>query len=353
VIRLRPYLFLIVISFLANSHKSYSQILFNGKKADKELSAKIHRADRAIRSGEFGTVHSLLVVQDGHGVFESYYNGWKQDSLHQRQSATKSLVATLLGCALQEKFVKEVKEPISRFFDLSKQADPRKQQIRIEDLLTQRHGMSWQEGDWNDPKNSWRNVISSPGDWYGRILDTPMDTIPGLVFNYSNAAPALVSAIIQKASGIPIDSFVNRYLFRKLGITRSWFWPGNGGPAKNGLALVSLTSRDMAKLGQLYLQDGRWNGESLIPAEYVRAATSPQAIAVGANGAYTQYDYGYFWWMNPVTRKGQHSSVFLARGAGGQHIIVDRKRQLVVVITAWNMTRPNHVELVFEEYLGD
>lgn len=83
-----------------------------------------------------------------------------------------------------------------------------------------------------------------------------MECLPGSAFNYSNAAPVLTSGVIQRASKMKIDQFAKIYLFDPLEIELYWFWPGNGGPQNNGMALISLTSRDMAKVGQLYLQKG-------------------------------------------------------------------------------------------------
>lgn len=312
--------------------------------------------DSAIRAGEFGEIHSLLVMQNGQIAFEQYYNSWPADSLHQLQSATKSVVATLFGCALQQGLIPGADAPIADYYPAVKGKDDRKQAIKIEDLLTQRHGLKWKEAPWDDPDNTWRKVLATEGDWYNMILQTPMDTLPGTHFNYSNAAPVLVAGIVQAASKMRIDDFAKQYLFDPLDIKKYRFWNGNGGPQNNGMALLSLTSRDMAKIGQLYLRNGRWNGAQLIPAEFVREATSSKVKNVEANGVYSGYDYGYFWWSNPVWRGDttqRPSPVYLARGAGGQNIIVWPEKDVVVVITAWNMQRPNKPQEIFEKYLMD
>lgn len=327
-----------------------AQISFDTPAFDQRFVA----ADSAISAGEFGEIHSLLVVQNGRLIYEKYYNGWSADSLHQLQSATKSVVATLFGCALQQGFLTTAAEPVNRFFPETDFADVRKRSIRMEDLMTQRHGLQWSEGAWEDPKNSWRKVIETEGNWFGRILETPMDTLPGAKFVYSNAAPVLTAGIVQRASGLAIDSFAKKYLFGPLGIRRSWFWPGNGGPAKNGLALLSLTPRDMAKIGQLYLQSGRWNAEQVLPEKFVAEATTPKVYNVGADGVYSGYDYGWFWWSNGRYRGApdrKPAPVFMARGAGGQNIVVWPAKNMVVVITAWNLARSNLPLSVFDKYL--
>jgi CubicO group peptidase (beta-lactamase class C family) len=311
-------------------------------------------ADSAILAGEFGEIHSLLVIENGRLVFEKYYKGWTADSLHQLQSATKSVVATLFGCAVQQGFLTGPDEKVARFFPGTDLSDARKGQIRIADLLTQRHGLRWSEGAWEDPKNTWRKVIETEGDWFSRILETPMDTLPGRVFNYSNAAPALTAGIVQAASGMDIDVFAKKYLFEPLGIRRSWFWPGNGGAAKNGMALISLTPRDMAKIGQLYLQNGLWNGTRVLPENFVAEATAPKVQNVAADGVYSGYDYGWFWWSNGRYRGApdrKPAPTFMARGAGGQNIVVWPEKNAVVVITAWNIARSNLPLSIFDKWL--
>lgn len=303
------------------------------------------RADSAIRAGEFGDVHSLVVVKKGKLVFESYYAGWHRDSLHQLQSATKSVVATLFGCAIQNGFVKSAGEKIANYYSTNKK-------ITVADLMTQRHGLRWKESPWNDPDNTWRKVLSTDGDWYEMILQTPTDTTPGTKFNYSNAAPVLTTGVIQKASGMRIDSFAHRYLFEPLGIDDVWFWPGNGGPQNNGMALISLRPRDMAKIGQLYLQGGMWKGKRILPNEFIAEATSPIVVNAEGNSLFESYDYGYFWWVNPKVYGGNPESVYLARGAGGQVILVSPADETVMVITAWNMTRPAKPQMIWDRYLS-
>lgn len=309
-------------------------------------------ADSAIRAGEFGELHSLVIMKYGKLIFEKYYNNWKPDSVHQLQSATKSVVATLLGCAVQNGFIKSVDEKIINYFPAGFITDPLMKTIRIKDLLTQEHGLKWKEAPWNDPDNTWRKILATQGNWYKDILQTPMDTLPGTKFNYSNAAPVLVTAIIQHATKMNIDDFARQFLFAPLGITNYNFWQGNGGPQNNGMALLYLTSKDMAKIGQLYLQKGNWSGKQIISEQFVQQSTSAIVKNVGMNGFYKSYDYGYFWWSNPVLQgAGKATAVFIARGAGGQNIIVWPAKEMVIVITAWNMQQPNKPQAVFERYL--
>jgi len=326
--------------------------------SEKEI-ITLTEMDKAIHNGKYGEVHSVLVIKDNSKVFEEYYNGWARDSLQQMQSATKSIVSTLLGAAIQNDFVNSVDELIKEYYkdEYNLVNDTLKKKISIANLLTQRHGLDWKESPWNSPDNNWRKVLESQGDWYSMILKTPMDTLPGVKFNYSNAAPVLVTGLIQKASGLPINEFAKKYLFDPLAITDIKYWDGNGGPHRNGLALLYLKPRDMAKIGQLYLQNGQWNNDQVLPRNYVEEAISSKVVNAESNPLYRSYDYGYFWWVNPKIREKDAGnsrdsfSYFLARGAGGQNIIVWPKEKLIVVITAWNLSQPNMVQRIFDDFI--
>ena len=319
-------------------------------------SQRLMEAEKAIKSGEYGEVHSLLVMQRGDIVYEKYFNDWNPDSLHQLQSATKSIVATLLGIALKNDFVKNIDQKVLSFFPDKniKNVDEWKEDITIEDLLTQRHGLEWTESPWNSPKNTWRKVLSTEGDWYEMILSTPMRENPGKNLNYGNAAPVLVSGIIQQASGMDIDQFAKKYLFDPLEIQKFRFWHGNGGPANNGMALLFLTSRDLAKIGQLYLEGGIWNGEQLLPKNWVREAALNPIIANHWDNRFYRFGYGYLWWNTPSamgTNPKVASSVYAARGAGGQYLIIHPQEEMVVVITAWSLRKANFLFEIFTKYI--
>ena len=331
-----------------------AQIQFDEVVVPNAYHELFNRVDEAILADEFKTVHSVLVVENGQLMFEKYYHGWPKDSVHQLQSATKSVVSALLGCAIQQGCVGSVEDSISKYFPRDYFFNGGQESITINDLLTQRHGLKWSENDWNSPENTWRKILYTTGNWYKAILQTPMDTVPGRYFNYSNAAPVLISGLIQQTCQLPIDSFAKKYLFDPLDIKHYQYWMGNGGPQHNGLALLSMTSRDMAKFGQLYLQGGTWNGRTIIPKEYIQESWKNHVDSVGANGMYFGYDYGYFWWSKPrfrLNKSTTHPDVFIARGAGGQNIIVWPTKNRVIVITAWNMAQSNLSQAIFDKYL--
>lgn len=347
-------LFTTSVIWLLSFKAMMSQINFAIQKVPDHYLELLNLMDQAIYNDEFKTIHSVLIVENGQLIFEKYYHNWPKDSVHQLQSGTKSIISALLGCALQQGCIKNVEEPISNYFPANYFSTQEHSKIKIKDLLTQRHGLLWKEDDWNNPDNSWRKILYTTGDWYRAILQLPMASIPGLHFNYSNAAPVLITGLIQNACCMSIDSFAEQFLWVPLNIQKVNYWQGNGGPQNNGMSMISLTSRDMAKIGQLYLQGGVWNGRVLIPETYINESWKAQVDSVSANGLYTGYDYGYLWWSNPrfrLNKSGKSPTVYLARGAGGQNIIVWPEKKRVIIITAWNMTQSNLAQAIFDKYL--
>lgn len=347
-----------LVQLLCPSQDLFAQIKWDLNRGYKKDTV-FKEMERAIENNKYGKVHSIIIIKDHKNIYEEYFNGWERDSLHQLQSATKSIVSTLLGIAIQENYVNSVQELISEYYknEFKSVNEKNKKKISIEDLLTQRHGFNWKESPWDSPDNNWRNVLESEGNWYKMILQTPMDTIPGSKFNYSNAAPVLITGLIQKASNKPINEFAKDFLFEPLSISKVKYWDGNGGPQNNGLALLYLRSRDIAKIGQLYLQNGQWNNVQVLPKDYINQATSSRVINAESNEIYKSYNYGYFWWVDPEIRAGykKNSSdnieIYLARGAGGQNLIVWPSEKIVMVITAWNLKQPNILQRIFDDYV--
>jgi CubicO group peptidase (beta-lactamase class C family) len=158
-------------------------------------------------------------------------------------------------------------------------------------------------------------------NWVQFVLDRPMAAAPGSTFNYSSGGSHLLSAILQEATGMRTISFAREYLFEPLGI-RGVSWTSDPQGIALGAGGVRLAPRELARLGQLYLQGGVWGGEQIVPAEWVEASIAPQVSAHGA----ASY-YGYQWWV-------RGSGIFAAHGYRGQRIFVVPDLEMVVVFTA-------------------
>jgi CubicO group peptidase (beta-lactamase class C family) len=278
-------------------------------------------------------LHSLLVIRNGYLVSETYFGNYQQDTRDEIYSVTKSFVATLIGIAIDKGYIVGVEQRIVDLFPERTFAnlDEGKESITLADVLTMRSGLDWQESD-----AAIGELYRSP-DWVQFMLDKPMVLPPGSQFNYCTGCSHLLSAILQETTGMNTRDFAQEYLFKPLGISNvAWDTDGAGIPI-GGWGL-QLTPREMAKLGYLYLQDGEWDGEQIVSAQWVEGATE----------RHTQTDsdlgYGYQWWTYPSLE------AFAALGLYGQTVFVIPGSDLVIVTTA---KMDNHDEIfgLIEEYI--
>ena len=269
-------------------------------------------------------VHSILVVRNGYAVVEAYAPPHGRDVRHGTASCGKGITSALVGIAIREGYIDGVDQKVLDFFPdhAAAQSDPLKQAMTVEHLLTMTSGIDWPESaaSYSSPRNIMNQMMRSH-DWAGFVLDRPMAARPGVVFSYSSGVSHLLSAIIQEATGTRTFSFARTHLFEPLGISRVR-WPSDPHGIAFGAGGLWMTARDMAKIGQLYLQGGVWNGKQIVPAEWVEASVTQQVNAHGP----APY-YGYQWWV-------RSDGTFAAHGYRGQRIFVVPDLEMVVVFTA-------------------
>lgn len=272
------------------------------------------------------SLRGLLVVRHGCLVGERYYGGQDQHTVLNIKSVSKSILSALVGIALREGFLNSLDQTVAELLPeyFGPHINPRKRGITLRHLLTMSAGLRWVE-DANHLR-PWQQS----SDWVKYALDRPLAGPPGRRFNYNTMLTHLVSVILARVSGMSTYTFADEYLLGLLGINIKPWTTDPGGYFIGGTD-IQLTAREMAKIGQLYLGQGAWNGAQLIPADWVRESTRPQ-IALRHHGfwhpAYT--DYGYYWWL----RKLRGANAAVASGYGGQIIIVVPSLDVVVVTTA-------------------
>lgn len=267
---------------------------------------------------------SLLVVRDGMLVLEEYFHGNDADSLNDVRSVTKSIVSTLVGVALKEGFIGSLDETLGDH--LQEQVEllsPGLQAISVRHLLTMTSGFEWDES--GGP--AYGNWIRAQ-DHVGHLLDQPLVHEAGTTFTYNSAAVHLLGVLLQEAVEMPLPDFADRYLFSKIGIQRSRWEALTGGYVNAGAGL-DLRPRDLARLGQLYLQAGQSGDTQVLPTDWVAAATTPRFTWRSDFGPLAAFTYGYLWWVE----EGQAEPGFFAWGYGGQFIYVVPSLDLVVVAT--------------------
>lgn len=269
-------------------------------------------------------VDSVVVVRRGYIVFEEYPNpSYGPQDKHLLYSVTKSFTSALIGIAIEEGFIESVDQKVVDFFPERSIAnlDARKQSLTLEHLLTMSCGFEWEGPD--DHLHTWGDANRS-GNPVQFMLDQPMASDPGTGWVYNGGCSHLLSAILTKTTGESTLAFARKHLFGPLGIT-DVRWPRDPQGIYYGGQDIWLTPRDMAKFGQLYLNNGAWGGEQIIPAEWVaRSAETHLFHWVGG--------YGYQWWTFP------QSSIYYASGAYEQRIYVAPGLDMVVVFTSDNKT---------------
>jgi CubicO group peptidase (beta-lactamase class C family) len=262
-------------------------------------------------------LHSLMIWRDGSIVLEAYFYPNQADDKHVMFSVTKSVMATLTGIALGRGYIESVDQKI---VDLLPEAsfenqDPRKGQVTLENVLTMTSGLGWEEADATFAQ------LYSHEDWVEYVLGMDMIAGPGLSFNYCSGCSHILSAVIQDSTGQELLEFARESLFEPLAISDfSWETDRKGLPI-GGWGL-ELTTRDMAKLGILYLHQGRWDGIQIVPPEWTDAAVEFHTDTGDGVG------YGYQWWVYP------DYGGYAALGRGGQTVFVIPDQKLIIATTA-------------------
>jgi CubicO group peptidase (beta-lactamase class C family) len=268
---------------------------------------------------------SVVVVRYGRIAAERYYNGNHVDSLNDVRSVTKSVVATIAGIVAHEGLLHEDSTIGARLNEWAGDLDAVRRGITVTNLLTMSSGLQWDEST-TAGYNDW---ILSP-DPIGYVLARPLANQRGSTFTYNSGAVHVLSVLIEKYTGQRINHIAQEKLWPRLGINR-WLWevlPQDGRP--NGGSGLDLRPRDMAKLGWLWLEEGRANDTQLMDRNWVDRGTRPAFSSWWQTWEpLREQNYGSLWWLY---RNGGRSA-FFAWGHGGQFIWVDPELDLVVVVT--------------------
>jgi CubicO group peptidase (beta-lactamase class C family) len=269
-------------------------------------------------------VDSVVVVRHGRIVFEKYGPGYTPSRRHPLYSVTKSVTSMLVGIAIDQGFIEGLDVPVTRLLPdyASANPDPRREQITLENLLTMSDGIDWREHEYSYEDQ--RNIVGQAelsADAVQFVLDQPMARAPSEAWAYNSGASILLGAILEEATGRNLVLFAREVLFDPIGVGTVYWEQMSDGHYQTGGGL-HMAPRDMARLGYLMLHNGNWNGEQIVPAEWVARSTRTHYQAYGP------YGYGYQWWILPA---GQG---YRAEGLYQQYIYVLPEADMVVVVTA-------------------
>jgi CubicO group peptidase (beta-lactamase class C family) len=297
--------------------------------------------ERHYDAGELPNLHAVVVIRHGKLVLERYFDGederWGEDLgkvsfgpevLHDLRSVSKSIVGLLYGIALTEDGVPALDAPLVDHFDYPDLADdPKRRRITVEHALTMTLGLAWDESlPYSDPRNS-EIAMELAEDRYRFILEQPIVAEPGSTWTYSGGSTALLAHLIARGSGRSLYDYAREKLFGPLGIEDGEWVAGTNGEAAAASGL-RLTARDLARIGQLVLNQGRWGGRQVVPTDWLEASFARHVPS--EDGLY----YGYQWWLGQGRKDGK--PWMAGFGNGGQRLVVFPDLDLAVVVLAGN-----------------
>jgi len=296
----------------------------------EEYNMNMDLMGKFMKSVEKTKIKSCLVLKEGRLIHE-YYKGNKiRDNLQRINSCTKSIISILIGIAIDKDFIPSINVTMEHYFPdiVNNQADSRKKDITIEQLLTMTVGLDWPEfGEWNYmPPMFTHDVVKF-------VFDRELVDDPGKRMNYNSGCSHVLSAILTKATGMKTSAFAEQYLFKPLDIDRDYLWFEDAKGISYGSDGLRLHPYNLAKFGQLYLQDGIWKGKRIVSSEWIKKSTSPYLLTYDYIGHYASH-----WWVAKLDTNQDDFSLnnrmYFAMGRNGQFIIVIPSLQTVVVFTS-------------------
>lgn len=332
-------------------------------------SAVLDSIDSEIQSGRYGYVDRLLVIRHGRlawdrryqhdydGIYGdsarlattlrshdrsgpyNYFNDWwhpyyRRGELHTLQSVTKTITSIIIGAATTRGDFPSLDTPVLSFFDSGEVAnvDDRKRRLTIRHLLTMTAGLDWDEArPYGDTANTAIKLEASY-DWVDFAIDRPMTDEPGARFAYNSGASQILAHVFARAAGMDVEEYAARHVFEPLGI-RDWYWKRTPAGVPDTEGGLYMRAEDLARLWQLFLLGGEWNGRRIVSEQWVRESVTP-AIAVG--NPQNRVAYGYKWWLyaNPLD---DQQLLWAGSGFGGQFPIAVPGHDLILVLNAWNI----------------
>ncbi len=283
-----------------------------------------------ILNQKFPYIESLVVVQKGQLLLDEYFKGLGPGDSHQLQSATKSVLSILFGIAQDQGLVNETERLYNYFPEYRTRPGWQKDKdlITLDDLMTMTSGLACD--DWTPSQDCSQEIVTSP-DLLSFVLSQQLVNEPEEHFTYCTCCLEPLGAIIALKSGMSVPDFAQKYLYDPLGIQAHDWWTAPHQVTEVG-GSHWLKPRDMAKLGTLFLNKGKWNGRQVISREWVEASTQIQ----GPTPKELPWNYGYLWWMENMPFKNKKIHVFFAAGNGEQFIFVAPDLDLVCVMTGDN-----------------
>ena len=279
-------------------------------------------------------LHSMLVIRHGQLVFESYFNGQSASDEHDIRSVSKSIISLLTGIALENGRMPQLNEtldPKLNFFSNAKNYDPRKDEISYQHLLTMSTGLDCNDGD---PKSKGQeDKLYRKKHWRDDFASLPMINNPGDTSLYCTGGVMLLAHVLEIYNGMAMPLLAEETLFKPLGISQFSSGHTKSKPMPTETHRFYMRPRDMAKIGQLVLNKGLWEGKQVVPESWIEEIAQPK-VKLGGR------DYSYLWWQYHFQKDGKTYTAIAASGNGGQYILAFPELDMVAVFTGGAYNSP-------------
>ena len=307
---------------------------------------KLDDLDARIKAGRIGYVDAVVIIRHGKLIYQKayardyvpmnagknsavelynyycpkYHPFYEDTKLHSMQSVTKSVVSTIYGVAIQNGHKFDLDKPIASFFKEYEIANMnvRKEKITLGNLLNMRGGFDWDEGStsYDDPANTFKQMVDS-ADWVKFVLDRPMTHEPGSKFVYNSGISIILAVIFKKVTGHDVDTYAREHLFGPIGI-KEYYWKKTPRGVTDGQEGLYITAESLAKIGQLVLNDGKWDEKQIVSKDWMNRITRPQP----AEKQVSKPRYGFQWWFDRHKKSGDDDLIVTGYGYGGQRLYI-------------------------------
>lgn len=311
--------------------------------------SKIEELNRKILKQTYKNVTSLVAIKEGKILIEEYFNAANRNTLHDTRSVGKSFASTLLGIAIEDKYIKSETETLKEFYNLKlfQNYSTSKDSITLKSLLTM--SSTFEGSDMNSESPGNEENMYPTKNWVDFTLNLPIDLtkVAGKQWDYFTAGCIVLGDIIHKSVPNGLEKYADKNLFRPLNI-KKYKWQFTPQKVANTAGSLQLSSLDYAKFGQLYKNQGTWNGKQILSQEWIAKSLSHQ-MAISEDEF-----YGYLFWNKTYKVNDLEYEVYYSSGNGGNRIFIFTDQPIVIVITSTSYNTPygeKQVEKIMQEYL--
>ncbi|MGE5448902.1 MAG: serine hydrolase domain-containing protein [Bacteroidales bacterium] len=303
--------------------------------------AKIEELNRKIASQIFKDITSIVVVKDNKLLIEEYFNGANRNTLHDTRSVGKSFASAILGITIKDGYIKSEKQMLKEFYDIKafQNYSTAKDSITLESLLTMSSPFDGSDINENSPGNEEKMYPTK--NWVDFTLNLSIDKtkVDTPRWDYFTAGVVVLGDIINKSVPDGLEKYADKSLFQPLGITK-YKWQFTPQKIANTAGSLQLRSLDYARFGQLYKNQGYWNGKQILSQEWVSKSLSRQMTI--SEGEY----YGYLFWNKTYKFGDKNYEVYYSSGNGGNKIFIFKDQPIVIVVTSTAYNTPyGHIQV--------